>query len=323
LFKGILKLLSRIFLAIILIAVLLTVLLYYSRQIEPYLLVVKRVPIEIANLPPGMEGLRIVQISDLHGKEFRDNRLVQKVNSLEPDILVITGDVIDRYHPDYSYIERVLGPMRVRLGKFMVCGNNEYSFNLSTERMDRSYHKAKVTVLHNRSHRIDYRNDHLWLVGVDDPNKGRDDLNLALKGTDGAPKILLAHSPEIIDKAKACKIDLVLAGHTHGGQVNIPGISQKPEVKYKIDKFLEQVDREVRVILPETKFAGKAEEEINVSKAGKLLEGNMKPGFEKYVSGLYSLGVTQMYVNRGLGETRAPYRLFAPPEITEFELRKK
>jgi len=296
-------------------------------------LMVHQQKVVIKNLPDELAGLRIVQISDLHGKRSLQNKLPEKVNGLKPDILVITGDIIDNYHIDYSYIEQLAGPMRAKYGKFFVSGNNEYSTQLSWDEMEKTFRSSGVKVLHNSNYRIKISGGNLWLVGVDDPNRGRARLSEALKGTDGAPKILLAHSPEIIDEARAAKIDIVLAGHTHGGQIRIPGLDQRPGLRNRFDEILEKlnywVNRGANFIwrhrdrINEVNLPGMRIEETDKSQfkgAGEVFTYNIKPGYEKYIAGLYRAGDTQMYVNRGLGETRIPFRLFSPPEITEFQL---
>jgi len=316
----------------------LALLFFYARQGEPNLLVVNKEKVVISNLPKELEGFRIVQISDLHGKEFAENKLVEKVNGLQPDILVITGDVLDIYHRDYGYIQRVLGPMKAKFGKFFVSGNNEYTAELSWNKMEQAYRQAKVTVLHNQSYQINSNGRHLWLVGVDDPNTNHDRLNQALQGTDQAPKILLAHSPEIVNQASAGNIDLVLVGHTHGGQVRIPGLTQRPGLKNKVDSILVKANHLINrglnfiwrhrdklngINLPNMELSEADTPKVKLPRAGTVFTYNMKPGFEQYIAGLYRVGNTQMYVNRGLGETRTPFRLFSPPEIVEVKLTRK
>ena len=139
-----------------------------------------------------------------------------------------------------------------------------------------------------------------------------------MTGTDKLSKILLAHSPEIIDQARIKKIDLVLVGHTHGGQVRIPWLTQNPKVTLKVEKFLNNAEK---VLALGAGFINQEEKiQSEILSASEILNSNIKPGFENYIAGLYQSGKTQMYVNRGIGETRIPYRLFSPPEITVIEL---
>lgn len=328
------KAIKRTVLVVLSVLLLLVLLFFYARFLEPNLLIVNNETVFIANLPQGLEGIRIAQVSDLHGKEYSGDRLINKVNELAPDILVITGDVLDRYNRDYSYITRTVGPMQARLGKFFVTGNNEYTDWLAWSEMEKAYRRAGVTVLHNRSHRVDHQGSHLWLLGVDDPNTGHDRINQAVRNSDRAPRVLLAHSPEIINKARSAGIDLVLAGHTHGGQVRLPGLAQRPGLKSRVDQVLAKADYWVNrgigfvwrhgteikeVHLPGVQLS-ENKPEVNLSGAGTVFTYNMKPGFEKYIAGFYKSGNTTMYVNRGIGETRTPFRLFSPPEIALFEL---
>ncbi len=303
----------------LILTLVLALLIIYARQVEPNLLLVTKVKMQVANLPAEFNGFKVVQISDLHGKISLVNRLVEKVNGLNPDVLVVTGDVLDNAHRDYQYISKVLGPMQSNYGKFFVSGNNEYRrMLLSWPKMEEAYRAAGVRVLHNQSSQLRYRGKSIWLIGVDDPHTNRARLDQALGGTNNNPKILLAHSPEIIDQASIRKIDLVLVGHTHGGQVRIPGLTQNPYLMLKVEQFLNKAEKVfvlgARIINKEKKIRSE------LLSASEILNSNIKPGFEKYIAGLYQVGETQMYVNRGIGETRIPYRLFATPEITVIEL---
>ena len=273
--------------------IIILIILLYGRFVEPNTLVTNHIEIEIEGLPKNFEGRRIVQISDLHGKKYGD-KLARKINDIEPDFVVVTGDVIDKYHPDYNYIVRTLKPIKAEMGKFYIAGNNEHTKALSMDKIEAVVETAGFQNLNNTNQRIKIGKEHLWMVGVDDPNDGYDDLQKALEKTDSAPKILLAHSPEIIYKAADEDIEMVLVGHTHGGQVYIPVLSQSPEI--------------AKLLIP----------------LGRIFKNNMAPGFEKYIAGgLYKGHNTQMYVNRGLGETRISFRLFAPPEITVITLKGK
>lgn len=334
-FKLLKKLIFWIFSFTLIVLAAFISLVYYAHEIEPQKLTVTNVDITIPGLPRQFAGLRIVQISDLHGKVFSDNKLTDQINKLNPDILVITGDVLDSRFTDITYIERVLGPLQAEYGKFFVYGNNEYTSKLSRKEMDAAYKKAGVTVLSNSNFRVGKKGGHLWLVGVEDPNTGRDRLDKALTGTDIAPRILLAHSPEIINKARDKKIDLVLVGHTHGGQINIPGLAERPDLKDKVNLVLIKanllLNRVLKFILNHQDSLANLDlwnDQLALysSRSAKLLSSelmftnNVQPGFEQYNAGLFKVGDTAMYVNRGLGETRLPMRLFAPPEISVFTL---
>lgn len=251
-------------------------LLAYGRYVEPQWVLPSHNAVTMAELKAGLP-IRIVQISDLHGQEFnRPGRLAELVNRQKPDVLVLTGDAVDGTVSDLDYLDRNLTPLQARFGKYFVLGNNEYSAEVSVEALIKRVEKAGFVVLRNSNTLVDIQGQKLWLVGVDDPSSGRADLAKALKGVGAGPKVLLSHSPEIIDQAAKAKIDLVLAGHTHGGQIRIPGI-------------------------------------------GNMVV-NVAPEYEAYVSGMYEKDSTALYVNRGIGETRLPFRLFAPPEVAVLDL---
>lgn len=252
--------------------------LVYSLWVEPNWLRTTQKSIEIAGIAQG-QPIKIVHLSDLHTKTFsRSDYLVEKVNSQKPDIIVITGDVFDGRWNDLNYIDSYLAPLKATYGKYFVYGNNEYHKRVDIKAFSTHLEKSGYVVLQNSNIKLDIRNQTLWLIGVDDPHTGRDNLAKALQGVGDGPKVLLAHSPEIINDAVKEGIDLVLVGHTHGGQMRLPGL------------------RNTIV--------------------------NVRSGYEEYLRGLYQVGNTQMYVNRGIGTTRLPMRLFVPPEIAVFDLQQ-
>jgi uncharacterized protein len=161
--------------------------------------------------------LRLVHLSDLHTHGFgrRERQLVELVYAARPDVIVVTGDVVDG--GDLEPAREVLARLHAPLGVFVVRGNwenwnpppNEAAF----------YASVGATLLVNQGRLL--RSD-VWLAGVDDPMSGSADLDAAQAGAPpGALRMVLFHSPEYFDGA-APKIDLAFAGHTHGGQVRIP-----------------------------------------------------------------------------------------------------
>lgn len=227
---------------IILIIFLLGVLLleYYAVMFEPNNIQIERQIITIKNLSQSFDGVKIVQLSDFHSWWFgpREKKVLKILEELNPDFVFITGDFVD---PITKFVtDRDLSSVKIfwqRLVKqyenrlFAVLGNHD------SLPVKNSLVISGIQILDNKHEKIFYKEDinGVYLIGVDDPWTGRDDLPKAMKGVEeNQPKILLAHGPEIIDKAVKEKIDLVLAGHTHGGQVNIPVLGRliQPLSKY-------------------------------------------------------------------------------------------
>ncbi len=183
-----------------------------------------RVP--IANLPAELEGMRLVQISDVHmGLIVRGARLEQivtKVNDLRPDLVVITGDLVDA---EALHMEEMIHPLRRLNGKYgvyAVTGNHEFFAGI--EQVEAFLEQAHVTLLRNRWVNI---NHGLQLLGLDDPiaphitGQRPPPLAEIMRGLDpGKPTILLLHTPvTTLDKLKSLGISLQLSGHTHRGQL--------------------------------------------------------------------------------------------------------
>ncbi len=179
---------------------------------------VRRQRIVLPTLPAAADGYTIVQLTDVHigpllGEAFAAD-VVAKVNALAPDLIVITGDLVDGHlHELRRHIEPMRG-LRARDGVYAVTGNHEYHWD------------ANAWLEHLRSLGIrTLRNQHVTihdafeLAGVDD-STATEDIPAALAGKNAAlPVILLAHHPRVITRAVAAGVDLQLSGHTHGGQL--------------------------------------------------------------------------------------------------------
>ncbi|RDW15859.1 metallophosphoesterase [Oceanobacillus arenosus] len=178
-----------------------------------------------SNKIPLDSKLTILQLSDLHNKVFGvDNEtLIDTVKQANADIIVLTGDLIDRGTNDFghvfSLVERITA---INPNVFFVSGNHEWG-NASTEAFIEGIEQRNVTILNNQSTELTVGNVTLNLVGVDDAATKHEDLNLAFANVDQASyTILLSHSPSILDRYRAIPADLILSGHTHGGQVRLP-----------------------------------------------------------------------------------------------------
>lgn len=260
----------------------LTLILIWGFFIEPNIIKVEKIELEIKNLPPAFKGSKIIHISDLHSNNFgdRERKVLENLKQLNPDFIFITGDFINWTTEDLNscqifwkeltknYPERVFG----------VLGNHEHRHrNLKLASIEKSLKESGIELLRNETKKIEKGSDFIYLIGIDDPHEKKDNIELAMTNLEGdAPKILIAHSPEIFRKLKEKDINLALVGHTHGGQVNIPLL--------------------INLFLP-----------LRYDK--------------KYKRGLFEEDSTYLYVNRGIGTTYLPARFNSIPEITLIELK--
>jgi predicted MPP superfamily phosphohydrolase len=200
----------------------------YAGLAEAEALRLERVTLQLPNLPAGLNGLTIAQISDLHLGPWVDAeraaRGVAMANSAHPDCVVLTGDLVQAPTPKRAaMLEAALTGLRAPLGVFGVLGNHDYWGDHHLVR--HALHRAGVDLLDNSHRRIQVDGADLWLVGLDDLRHGRPNLPRALAGVpaDGFT-LLLAHEPDFADVAAHHPIAVQLSGHTHGGQVRLPGI---------------------------------------------------------------------------------------------------
>jgi predicted MPP superfamily phosphohydrolase len=199
----------------------------YASHVEPRWPEITRVSLSCPHLPLPLDGLTLAQISDIHFGNtigsLETRRLVAMINALEADIIAITGDMFQRKPESAQACARELAALRAPLGVYAIMGNHER--RLDPERGERPFRNAGLKVLCNAAHRIRVDGSELWMVGMDDVLVRRGDLPLALSGVpDPAFKVLLVHEPDFADEAALFQIDLQLSGHTHGGQVCLPGI---------------------------------------------------------------------------------------------------
>ena len=203
----------------------------YTFLLEPNWIEITRHDVWFKTLPPEFDGLVVAHLSDLHIARygFRERHLLTALAKAKPGLIVMTGDFITA-RGDLAAVQRFLKdlqPLDTPFGVWAVLGNHEHTepAALGQEAMRRFFNEANVALLVNDAGRIGRGVDTLTLVGVDDPYTGHDRLWEALKGMQRTPfAILLSHSPEIFFKADLARFDLVLAGHTHGGQVRLPWV---------------------------------------------------------------------------------------------------
>lgn len=296
----------------------------WPRFIEPNLLTTTKLDFPISNLPPELEGLRILQISDLHlnpqvSQNFLD-KLENKIRALEPDILVFTGDFICYGKmQDVKRLRKILSQFKAPYGSFAILGNHDYDKPVSVspegnydiidssgsivqrgfkallqERIvtGKVTDKAKavgfqtdllellksspLTLLHNETKKIPVKGSFLNVCGLGEYMLGKCLPEEAYKNYDPEyPGIILVHNPDGIKKILGRPGDLILSGHTHGGQVNLPWMWKK---------FTLLEDRSL-------------------------------------YKGLYKREGKWIYVNRGVGGVMK-FRWFSPPELLLATLKR-
>ena len=193
--------------------------------VEPNWIEVTKVTIHDKALARVLKGTKVVQISDIHmrhGIGLREEEMVKMVNELKPDLIFLTGDYFDS--PDQAEpTVKLFKKLNASMGIWGVPGNTDHIAIDDSNQIARLIESSGVRMLVNESAQIKTDKGLFWLIGVDENVYKHDRLSQALVGVfREEPRILLAHSPTIFDSAVREEINLVLAGHTHGGQVGIP-----------------------------------------------------------------------------------------------------
>ena len=201
-------------------------------SVFPYLFIervsvaVRHYQVSIRGLPPVFEGFTILHLSDLHDKEFgrAGEQLIGLFRQECFDMVAFTGDLVDGDRPRLTPALELISGLRDGWDAplYSVLGNHDWRLGRGEELSGR-LREAGVQVLSNRSAALHRGEERLWIIGVDDPVTARDRLDLALRDTDcRSPRLLLAHSPQLYPHAVQSGLDLMLAGHTHGGQIRLP-----------------------------------------------------------------------------------------------------
>ena len=233
-----------------------------------------------------MDGKTIVQISDLHNQLFGINQsiLLDRIKKCNPDIIVVTGDVVDTTHTSYGIAEQFFKGAVEIAPVYYISGNHEKW--LSEMKKDKHEHFLKAVEDYGVKY-LDDEVDHIQgitLVGVADESLGEDigaliDSDVLGNVTNDEPIVVLMHEPEYIDSCTGSGADLVLSGHNHGGQINIPG-------------------------------------------KGGLISAGLD-FFPDLYEGVHTFGDTTMIISRGLGNSIFPVRINNDPEIVKVVLRKE
>jgi hypothetical protein len=187
----------------------------------------RRRTVRVAGLPPELDGYRIGQLSDVHcGPHVPEEKVatwVSRLNGLGLDLVTVTGDLITHGSSHVEAVARALGGLRAKDGAFACMGNHDYFTD--GEHMVRALERNGLTVLRNRGVVVQRGGARLYVAGVDDTWTSRHDLGRALAARpEGAPTVLLSHDPDLFPQAQARGVELTLSGHTHGGQLGVPGV---------------------------------------------------------------------------------------------------
>jgi len=263
----------------------------YSTAIARHWVELIERPIQLKGLPEAFEGMRIVQLSDIHLDEFSEpvfiRHVVHRINALEPDMVLLTGDYVS---------EGILSTRKFAIGAAWHCANilkeltcaqvyavlGNHDVGVSAREVSTALRDNGIPVLVNTCLPIERGNARFWLAGLQDPVVGIPDPDRAIptkiRGLANEPVVLMCHAPDYVDTLlrhpASRSVGLMLSGHTHGGQVRFPLVGA-----------------------------------LELPVMGK-----------RYVHGLFPLGGLQLYVNRGIGTIGLPFRLNCPPEITVITL---
>lgn len=243
-------------------------------------------------LPASFDGYRIVQISDLHNAEFgEDNeKLLQMIKEERPDLVVITGDLVDSSHTDLDVAVDFAEKVVTIAPAYYVTGNHEAWLGQSYKVLEQKLEQAGVEVMRDEALYLEQAGERILLMGMEDPEFYEGESALydggaarllqrihELRYSKEEYTILLSHRPELFDTYVASGVDLVFSGHAHGGQFRLPLIGG--------------------LVAPDQGF------------------------FPEYDAGSYEQDGTCMVVSRGLGNSMIPLRIGNRPEVVVVELR--
>lgn len=276
--------------ALLALAVVLAAALLWGFAVEPSLITATETEFADARLPAELDGLRAVFFADLHAGSYYSaedaGRVVDKIKSLDPDILLFGGDLTQREDTalllDVEKLSDAFAGIRPKLGKYAILGNHDIR-TPETRRISREILEGGgFTVLENGAAKVA---DGFYIAGTapwpmagkDDPANRADASAVAWTARDGAFSLLLAHEPAQAEDAAKFPFALQLSGHTHGGQVSFP-------------------------------FVGPL-----------LLPGDNR----RYAYGFYRVNETALFVTRGVGTSVVRVRFCAPPEVVVITLRKE
>lgn len=263
----------------------------YSWLVEPFAIRVRELELAFPNLPPAFDGYTILHLSDFHLTKMGllERRLMSIIGGREVDSCVITGDVTAE--PRASDIfRRVCSVIRHRDPIFLVLGNSEHKPWLDTPLLVDALSFDGIRILVNSSDAVQRGDQRIRIVGVDDAYSRLDDTGSAFTGVANTDFVIfLTHCPSVTPQAIDRGADLILAGHTHGGQVRIPAVAPlwtHMRANSALNSGLYPPERLSRIL-------------------------------RRQVSG------STLFVNRGVGTSRIHIRFLCPPEVVYITLRSR
>ena len=240
-----------------------------------------------SRLPASFDHYKIAVVSDLHNAEFGENnsRLAELIKKEQPDIIAITGDLVDSGRTDIEIAGKLVEKLATIAPCYYVTGNHEVWIGKQYQELEKILLDEAVVILHDRAVQLTKSHETIQLAGLDDPGfTDRDssiresmlETKLDNMNLNDSYCVLLSHRPEAFEAYVTENIDLVLSGHAHGGQFRLPFIGG--------------------VVAPDQGL------------------------FPKYDAGTYSENSTTMIVSRGIGNSIIPIRVSNRPEIVIVEL---
>ncbi|RMF28287.1 MAG: metallophosphoesterase [Cyanobacteria bacterium J083] len=263
---------------------------------------VERKSIAIANLPTFLQGKKIVQLSDFHydGLRLSPDLLIEAItlaNREEPDLILLTGDYVTDEPEPIRDLVKYLKKLRSKEGIYASLGNHDIYLPHSKQVVTHALESVGIHVLCNN---IAYPwGQALPIAGLADFWSGDFQPQLILPTLHPRqPRLVLSHNPDTARILKRWRVDLQLSGHTHGGQIYIPGYGPAPILLQQIRKITPKPLQRLIPFLQEC--------------------SNVVSNWQ-WAQGLHYIGQNKLYVNRGLG-TYFPGRFFCPPELTVITL---
>lgn len=265
---------------------------------------VEQLTVKIAGLSASLQGKKLVHLSDFHydGLRLSDAMLTEAIaatNQAQPDLILFTGDYVTTNPEPIHRLTQHLKKLQSHHGIYAILGNHDLHYKRSKTEITQALTNINIRVLWNE---IAYPwGTDLPIVGLADYHSREFNPSAVFSQLDPSkPRLVLVHNPDTAEYLQDWRVDLQLSGHTHGGQVIIPGLGAVlPYHKKIIDKIPMRIRRCIPFLLKEFYIIHHWE----------------------WSQGLHRIGKNQLYVNRGLG-TYFPGRLFCPPEVTVITLEK-